>query len=274
VKQNISTALILEGDVDWDIRIKQQMQDFARASRMLVQPLSGSNDEGFLDPTYPRPAPGQDPSDFIVGREKVRDPISSPYGDVDRWDVLWLGHCGAELPAADEYGNVPLARILREDDETVAEPQHLEPEWGSDDYKTQFPPHTRVTSRTRKNVCSLAYAVTQRGARKLLYEIGLRSFTANFDLLMRHVCDGAEGRTMATCLTVQPPLFEHHRPVGPNSRVSDLAEHTGYTEEAFTINIRWSTRVNFAKLAMGETDYIDTLKDGEPAAHKADSKGP
>jgi hypothetical protein len=253
------------------------MQDYARASRMLIQPLSssskGDDGEHFLDPTYPRATPGQTPSSFPLSQSTVLEPRSSPYGDLHRWDVLWLGHCGADLPSTEDvYSSAPLARILHLNDPTVAEPQHLEPEWGSDEYKTSYPPHTRITSRTRKNVCSLAYAVTQHGARTLLYEIGLRSFTENYDILMRYVCDGAAGRRLATCLTVQPPLFEHHRPIGALSGVSDLSEHTGYNNEAFTINIRWSTRVNLQKLANGETDYIDTLLDGEPGTHKADGK--
>jgi hypothetical protein len=248
---------------------------------MLLQPLSGSPDEQFLDPTYPRSVHGQTPSDFHLDQEPVQGPRSSPYGDPDRWDVLWLGHCGADLPTAeDSYSPAPLARILHLNDPTVAEPQHLESEWGSGAYKTLYPPHTRITSRARKNVCSLAYAVSQRGARKLLYEIGLRSFAENFDLMMRNVCDG-DGtevsrfhRPMATCLTVQPPLFEHHRPVGPNSRVSDLAQHEGYTVEAFTINIRWSTRVNLGRWGAGETaGWIDSLRDGEEGRHLADQRG-
>jgi hypothetical protein len=259
----------MEGDVDWDIRIKHQMKDFARASRMLVQPLKGSSDK-FLDPTFPNAESGQTYKDFLIADGVVQEPGFSPYGDVNRWDVLWLGHCGAEFPAADGHGNVPLGRIVIPNDETVAEPQHLEPEWGSDEYKKKYDPHTRIVSRGRQNVCTLAYAVTQQGARKLLYELGLKSFSHNYDLMVRHVCDGVEGRPMATCLTVQPPLFEHHRPVGPLSHVSDLAEHSGYNNEAFTINIRWSTRTNFQKLANGQTDYIDTLRDGQPGMHKAD----
>lgn len=38
IEQRISLALILEDDADWDIRIKRQMRDFAKASRLLVQP--------------------------------------------------------------------------------------------------------------------------------------------------------------------------------------------------------------------------------------------
>ena len=54
IEQNITSALILEDDADWDIRIKHQMRAFAKASRLRVQPLSGTSDR-FLDPTHPQP---------------------------------------------------------------------------------------------------------------------------------------------------------------------------------------------------------------------------
>lgn len=36
-----------------------------------------------------------------------------------------------------------------------------------------------------------------------------------------------------------------------------------YNEQAFSKNIRWSTRLNFAKLLRGQEDYVDLFKDGE-----------
>lgn len=69
---------------------------------------------------------------------------------------------------------------------------------------------------------------------------------------------------MHNCPSVQPQLFQHHRPVGPRSKFSGISDHgDGYNERAETINIRWSTRLNFEKLIYGQTDYIDSYKDGE-----------
>jgi hypothetical protein len=59
------------------------MQDFAKASRLLLQPLPGMTDR-YLDPTYSRPSEGQSPQDFDIEKEIMRAPSTSPYGDLDR----------------------------------------------------------------------------------------------------------------------------------------------------------------------------------------------
>lgn len=91
--------------------------------------------------------------------------------------------------------------------------------------------------------------------------------TSNFDIMFRRVCDGAEGRQIRTCLTVQPQLFQHHRPVADKATFSDISKHGGdYNKVAYTRNVRWSMRLNFPRLLNGDTgDYIDLFKDGEEA---------
>ncbi|MCJ1394597.1 hypothetical protein MMC18_007477 [Xylographa bjoerkii] len=68
VEQNLSSALILEDDADWDIRIKSQLLDFAKGSRYLLN---------------------QPPT----------QQTHSPYGD--GWDILWLGFCHDIIPEND-----------------------------------------------------------------------------------------------------------------------------------------------------------------------------
>ena len=58
VQEDYESVLILEDDVDWDVRIKQQMLDLARAMRNYTS---------------------------------VPEDVTAPYG-LD-WDVLWIGHC-------------------------------------------------------------------------------------------------------------------------------------------------------------------------------------
>lgn len=262
IEENITSALILEDDADWDIRIKHQMSDFAKASRLLLQPLLGTPDR-YLDPTHPQPQGDEEPRDFDIKKDSTSEPSTSPYGDIDRWDLLWLGHCGSRFPRASDR-NVPLGRAVKFADETVPEPQHVDIQFGDTELVDSYPAHTRVVSRSWLNTCTVGYGLSQAGARRLLYELSVHKMTGQTDIMFRAFCDGSEERPVHTCLTVQPQLFQHHRPVGNKSSFSDISEpRTDYNEQAFTKNVRWSTRVNFRKLLDGLTDYIDLFKDGE-----------
>ncbi|KAF2211473.1 glycosyltransferase family 25 protein [Cercospora zeae-maydis SCOH1-5] len=216
VEQDITSALVLEGDVDWDVRIKSQI-------------LSSV-------------------------------PSSSPYGDIRYWDTLWLGHCGTEFPKTDT--GIHSGRVVILNDETVPEPQHFGKEWGSDALMREYPEHTRVVHRARMNVCSLAYGISQQGARRLLYELGIKKLNGAMDIMMRQACDGNAGRARHNCLTVQPQLFQHHRPVGSKASFSEFEDHgEGINDYAYTRNVRWSTRLNFGRLPRGETQYFDQWQD-------------
>lgn len=92
----------------------------------------------------------------------------------------------------------------------------------------------------------------------------MHKFSDANDIMLRFVCDGVDDRRLATCLTVQPQLFQHHRPRGPRAGFSDIDKGDGgYNERATTANVRWSVRVNFPKLVEGETDYYDSYPDAE-----------
>jgi len=236
------------------------MTDFARAARLLVQPLANTTDE-YLDPTHPISNADQAYTDFKIDDRTTSEPIDSPYGDISRWDLLWLGHCGCRFPLASD-NNVPLGRVVLPNDTTVPESQHLDMEYGGNELLTQYPAQTRVVPRTRVNTCSLAYRVSRPGARRLLYELGVHKMSENNDLIFRYVCDGVDGRQLATCLTVQPQPFQHHRPVGPKAAFSDISDHGGgVNDKASTANIRWSVRMNLPKLVGGERDWVDSYPD-------------
>lgn len=269
MRQNISSALILEDDADWDIRIKSQMRDFARASRLLVQPLSGT-ESVFLDPTWPEPdGLTRERSDFSVENSTTGEPTTSPYGNLDRWGMLWMGHCGCRFPwAADK--NVPLGRAIIPDDKTVPPRKSIHIEFGDTQLLEQYPDYTRVVSRSRVNTCTLGYGLSQAGARRMLYEFGVHKITGTLDMMYRSLCDGVEGRDQMICLSPQPALFNHHRPVGPIWTWSDISGSEdpsavgdqSWNDIPASISIRWATRVNFLKLISGSKDYIDSYKDG------------
>lgn len=254
--------MILEDDVDWDVRIRRQLRDFALSAHALIQPLQGSPGS-YADPTYPRPSDGSPrtvPDMPFDGLPATIPPRSSPYGD--GWDVLWLGHCGMQFPSEDDMAR-PVGRVVQHNDATVPEKKHL---WGLNTPFTlhdRYPDHTRAVHHVQEGVCTLGYAVSQRGAQRLLYDVGLKGVTDAFDILLRFFCEGTQGRSKHNCLTTQPGLFQHHRTVGPERESSDIGTHSdSFRDKALTDMVRWSVRLNANELLNGGTKFQDQFPDG------------
>lgn len=228
----MASALIFEDDADWDVRLKAQMQTFAQAARAFTQPVKGQT----LGEQYRHMHHAEIPFEGLP--KTISHPKSSPYGD--DWDVLWLGHCGTELPAMTQsHGPSPL-RVLIPNDATVPSPRHLQPHPFAlqDPLGARYPPHTRVVHASRGTICLQAYAVSQKGARKLLRKFGLETFTAGWDIMLRDWCDGlyyardaADNATGTdsdrhakkrppVCVVVEPPLFSHHYGKGTASDIT------------------------------------------------------
>lgn len=241
VQQNLSSALIVEDDVDWDIRLKPLLRDFAHSAVFLQQ--------------EPAERPDSHRGHYDFDSLPQTNPTVSPYGD--DWDLLWVGHCGMELGASNE------AQVVHNDDESVPEKEHLK----SFDVKkntplVRYPHHTRVTTHAHLGTCSLAYAVSQKGAQRLLYNIGLQKLDGPYDNMLKGWCDGLNFPIAGRCFGVIPQLFDHHRSSGPLDRDSDISDaHDGDRKESYTLNIRWSVRRNIDKLLNGQTDYEDQYPD-------------
>lgn len=214
VEEGLPSTLIMEDDVDWDLRVKSQLQTFGAASRAWLQTSRGmvAQSPGVLN-EEDRPViywsrrrgvgiRGASTADHEAGgRHSIlldqvstaNDPTSAdhPYGK--GWDVLWLGHCGTDFPDADATTLPPL-RVVVPDDPSVPAPQHLKPHpFASHDALGElYPPHTRVVhaAASPRTACTLAYAVSQRGARKLLWQFGLEDFSSQWDLMLGNWCAG------------------------------------------------------------------------------------
>jgi hypothetical protein len=160
---------------------------------------------------------------------------------------------------------VPKARVIRVADETVAPKKNL---WTINipfTLKEKYPAHTRAYHHVQEGVCTLGYALSRRGARRLLREVALREVGAPYDLLLRAYCEGDRGRAPGRqCLTTQPSLFHHHRAAGPVSAMSDISDHGRngeFRETAMTDMVRWSVRLNADALMEGRTDFVDQYPD-------------
>jgi hypothetical protein len=149
---------------------------------------------------------------------------------------------------------------------TVPQTQYYEKGWGSDEIIQEYPNNTRVVHHTSGNVCTLAYAVTQKSARQILYQIGLKDFSAPMDIMLRLYCDAVDGRKTRSCFTTQPAYFEHFRPRGNLTRFSDMSEWVStdgsiVNDQDFSANIRLSTKINLEKLTEGEGNLVDQFPD-------------
>lgn len=142
---------------------------------------------------------------------------SQPYGT--DWDVLWLGHCSNSLPLPYNYTSDPRPdRFIFPVDSTM-------PPAKSNPPPSSFPPpHSRLYHRAHSTLCTLSYAITQLGARKILYEHGLRNFDRGYDFALGEWCDGETAHMGARpmCLSVSPGLFGHYYGGGGAGR-SDIA---------------------------------------------------
>jgi GR25 family glycosyltransferase involved in LPS biosynthesis len=261
VARNLTSALILEDDVDWDVRIKEQLRDLALSTRVLTQPLVDEElGVKFADSSMNfKTAKNMDHEDIpFTELPSVTKPQVSPYGD--DWDLLWIGHCGMHFPFKDN--SIPKGRIIHWNDTTVPKKDHL---WVFNipfTLKENYPHHTRAVHHVQEGVCTLGYALSRRGALKLLHEVALKDVTDAYDILLRWFCEGAMGRAKHNCLTIQPGLFHHHRPAGPLSSQSNIGDHgKGFRGQALTDMVRWSVRLNVDALANGRTDYKDQFPD-------------
>ncbi|KJZ72451.1 hypothetical protein HIM_08120 [Hirsutella minnesotensis 3608] len=263
VRKNMTSVLIMEDDGDWDIRIKKQLYNFALASQALTQPLAGQPGL-YADPSYPKPSNETNTITEISFDHLpvTAQPKISPYGD--EWDVLWLGHCAQTFPTNDNHV-LPLGRVIQYGDETVPLKKYLDsPYIKPFVLKDDYPDHARAVHHSQWGACTLGYAVSQQGARKILREIGLKKVNAPYDLLLRTFCDGNPGRGENKCLTTQPSLMVHHLQAGSTQADSDIKTKDGkeeYRKEGVTKEIRWSVRLNADALLKGETTFADQYPD-------------
>lgn len=261
VVDNLDSALIMEDDMDWDVRLKPQLELTAAGARAVISSLP--------DKLFPN------------GRTSSTTPIS-PYGD--DWDVLWLGHCGEPFPE-----DLPENKDLPDDDQGLqAMARHwtilndatvppLDKITGIVDFKAH-PERTRWVHVTGAPICTFAYALSQRGARKILYDLSVDKLSGPFDNALAGLCrravgswsrmakgeavDGDRGLD-AKCLSVTPPLFFHHKAKGLISADSDIQNYGGGGEEgedspppevrekSSTENIVWSVRLNLFNMLSG-----------------------
>jgi GR25 family glycosyltransferase involved in LPS biosynthesis len=314
VEQNLTTAFILEDDVDWDIRVRQNLQRFALASRVLSSNKdifnTSPNLKGHIDyrantetaesafqiidtKNLPKMLPSL-PLLSVSGNQMFKHKYissMSPYGDPSQWDILWIGHCGAGFPRNQQTQSTPNKHhasvtasnliLTQPNDPTVPVGRHIKAhpfQGGPDALATAYPPHTRIFHRsTGGQLCTVGYAVSQRGARRLLHQFGIKGWNGIFDAEMGRWCAGedpemgpnfpkpvpGEKKKERVCVTSHPPIFAHHHPMQGESDIGGLGG--GYARKYETKYLRYSVRMNLQGLVQGkgERELVDQWPDEE-----------
>lgn len=254
------------------MRLKSQLQVFAQAARAFTQRVPGKTQQSFAEELQASGFPNREKT--FNRLPYTIPPKLSPYGD--SWDVLWLGHCGTEIPTGSKDAKISALKVLVPDDPTVPAPRHLKahPFALEDPVAELYPPHTRVVHASMNTTCTQAYAVSQRGARKLLWQFGLQTFTTGWDLMLRDWCGGlyAQVNTDSTnnkptklpvCVTVQPPLFSQHYGKGAASDITAPGGGFISKKKEMTPYIRLSVRLNMEQMVngVGLEDLVDQWED-------------
>jgi hypothetical protein len=223
VEKGYSSVLILEDDSDWDVRIKQQLAQFAVGSRWLQGVHRGQE-------------------------------THSPYGD--EWDVLWLGHCVDGLDPNDAR-----TFVIEKDASAAPYDQLYHPEGEAPAWISSKGRHSRIVHPADAPICTFAYAISQRGAQRLLYNLAVKELQGLFDNALAWMC--RDKPLDEKCFSTYPPLFHQHRSVGIAGKNSDNQDTTPEMSEASTESLQWPVKMNYEKLLRGETDFVDQYSDLE-----------
>lgn len=165
-------------------------------------------------------------------------------------------------------------------DATVPLPKYLKAhpfQGDTDPLSRAYPPHTRIYHRASGGeLCTVGYAVSQRGARRLLHQFGIKNWNGIFDSELGRWCasedekekkasgetkDGSDKARERVCLTSQPPIFAHHHPMEGESDIGGLGG--GYATKYETKYLRHSVRMNLERIVygFGERDMVDQWPD-------------
>lgn len=179
----------------------------------------------------------------------------SPYGD--GWDMLWLGHCGSTF-APDTR------RYVIENDPTVPPPNHRQVNKAPDFDGFGYDNSTRVIYIAGGGLCTQSYALSLRGAQKILQHYTTTLSFHPIDLSLHNLCK--EHILGFNCVAAFPQLWGSHRTVGNTNRDSDIAKmgKGSIREKATTGNIVHPMRLNAEKIIMHGLGSVESQWDDMP----------
>ncbi|KAE9979395.1 hypothetical protein EG328_000880 [Venturia inaequalis] len=220
INEDIATAIILEDDADWDVNVKEQM--FLQSQAILSNPNLVTNDNSVEN--------------------------GKPYRD--DWDIFFLGACGVS-PHVNKTANVGPYLVVK--DPFMEERRKLTPTFI--DSLNHFGVHEegeRVLFRASATLCTTGYAVSKKGAGRLLYHIGWKDFSSPVDNEMSWRIEDGSVRGITTA----PAIFAMFKT--NSSRDSDIQTFKSSNKkvanaDGHTPQIRESARVAMKDFYAHET---------------------
>ncbi|KAF2182018.1 glycosyltransferase family 25 protein [Zopfia rhizophila CBS 207.26] len=234
---SLETALFLEDDVDWDIRLRSvQIPLAATAARSLLPPAKSFSPFAKTDANH-----------------------TQYWGDPTSWDLLYLGHCGdyfnevtydglKQTQHPDDLADLPHALY---NDPSLPVKSDLHPFTASLFDALKIPDHTRAFHRSKFPLCTFGYAVSRAAAERLLTDLAPPKLQPKgptaFDVAILHACSQGAKTPSPTprknphphpdpklrtkyaspglrCWTLNSELF-HHMP--GDSEIAQITEATG-----------------------------------------------
>ena len=189
----------------------------------------------------------------------------SPYGD--DWDILWLGHCGVECRRDASF-------FLTPNDPTILPPHHFLPYW-RDPPSIDKPDHARLTCAASDGVCSIVYAVSYRGARRILAALSVNptglaekiEIGAQFDVSLGRLC----GIGYLKCFAPYPSLTGGY--ITSSDIHGDRDSEEPRREKPSSYGLMYSTMMNINRILNGDAMVQSTWDDAEvPTANPDDIK--
>jgi GR25 family glycosyltransferase involved in LPS biosynthesis len=173
--KKLPPVLILESDAAWDIDLRPIMALFNDKFTRLLQQLNST-------PIYADRSSSE--SSGEDRREQPLQPNPEDPWHSDHWDILSLGHCFDSQKSETSY--------LKYEDQYVPEGK---------DYFGQKLGHERVVHQSGGFACTTAYAITQRGAAKLLLRTA-HDFNWPVDLVIKSMIANGELVAYTTIPTI------------------------------------------------------------------------
>lgn len=146
----------------------------------------------------------------------------------DHWDVLQFGVC-QELPNSSKKDHIAFedpyvpnySRLDSSQQHIISE--YFQYDRGSGDSDIHFP---RIIQRSNGTICTTAYAVSRRGAMKLLHQVS-RFLDDAVDVIMQRM----SSQGLLEMYTIVPPLVGQWKYIDDNVSNSDIGRHSWQDRE-------------------------------------------